>query len=41
MFRACAAAGQFMAELKDTPSEEAQFLTIAKIVFNLMKCNGK
>jgi hypothetical protein len=41
MFRACAAAGQSMAELKDASSEEAQFLAIAKIVFNLIKHNGK
>jgi hypothetical protein len=41
MFRACTAAGQIMAELKDAASEEAKFLAIAKIVFKLMKGNGK
>jgi hypothetical protein len=37
MFRACAVAGQIMAELKDAESEEA----LARIVFKLMKDNGK
>jgi hypothetical protein len=41
MFRAYAAAGQIMKELKDAASEEAQFLAIEKFVFNLMKRNGK
>jgi hypothetical protein len=40
-FRACAAAGQIMAELKDAAPEEDKFLAIAKIVFNFMKGNGK
>jgi hypothetical protein len=30
-----------MKELKDATSEEAQFLAIGKIVFNLIKRNGK
>jgi hypothetical protein len=30
-----------MAVLKDAASEEAKFLAIAKVVFKLMKDNGK
>jgi hypothetical protein len=41
MFRAYAAAGQIMNELKDAASEEAQFLTLGKFIFNLMKRNDK
>jgi hypothetical protein len=41
MFRAYAAAGQIMKELKDAASEEAQFLAIGKFVFNLMKRSGE
>jgi hypothetical protein len=41
MFRAYAAAGQIMNELKDAGSEEAQFLTLGKFIFNLMKRNDK
>jgi hypothetical protein len=43
MITACTVlvAGQIMTELKDAASEEAKFLTIAKIVFKLMKGHGK
>jgi hypothetical protein len=41
MFLAYAAAGQVMKELKDAASKEAQFLSLGKFVFNLMKRNGK
>jgi hypothetical protein len=41
MFRTLNVAEQIMAELKGAASEEAKFLAITKIVFNLMKENGK
>jgi hypothetical protein len=41
MFRALNVVEQTMAEFKGAASEEAKFLAIAKIVFKLMKENGK
>jgi hypothetical protein len=41
MVRACTVAGEIMAVLKDAASEEAKFLAVAKVVFKLMKGNGK
>jgi hypothetical protein len=41
MFRAFSVVKQIMAELKGAASEEDKFLSIAKIVFKLMKQNGK
>jgi hypothetical protein len=41
MFRAFSVAQQIMAELKDSASEEDRFVSIAKIIFNLMKQNVK
>jgi hypothetical protein len=41
MGRALTVVEKIMAELKGTASEEAKFLAIAKIVFKLMKGNGK
>jgi hypothetical protein len=41
MVRACTVAGEIMAVLKDAASEEAKVLAIAKVVFKLMKGNGK
>jgi hypothetical protein len=41
MFRALSVVQQIMAELKGAASEEDTFLSVAKIVFTLMKQNGK
>jgi hypothetical protein len=41
MFRAFSVAQQIMAELKGSASEEDRFVSIAKIIFNLMKQNVK
>jgi hypothetical protein len=41
MFRALSVAQQIMAELKGSASEEDRFVSIAKIIFNLMKQNVK
>jgi hypothetical protein len=41
MFRAISVVEKIMAELKDAASEEDKFLSVAKIVFKLMKQNGK
>jgi hypothetical protein len=41
MFRALSVVQQIMAELNGAPSEKDKFLSVAKIVFNLMKQNGK
>jgi hypothetical protein len=41
MFRAFSVAEQIMAELKDAASEEDKFVALAKIIFKLMKDNGK
>jgi hypothetical protein len=41
MVRVLTVVQQIMAELKGAASEEAQFLAIVKIVFKLMKGNGK
>jgi hypothetical protein len=41
MFRALSVVHQIMAESKGAASEEDRFLSIAKIVFSLMKQNGK
>jgi hypothetical protein len=41
MFGALSVVQQIMAELKGAASEEDKFLLVAKIVFNLMKQNGK
>jgi hypothetical protein len=40
MFRALSVVQQIMAELKGAASEEDKFLSVAKIVFNLIKQNG-
>jgi hypothetical protein len=41
MIRALSVVQQIMAELKGAASEEDKFLSVAKIVFKLMKQNGK
>jgi hypothetical protein len=41
VFRALSVAQQIMAELKVSASEEDRFVSIAKIIFNLMKQNVK
>jgi hypothetical protein len=41
MVRAFSVAEQIMAELEDAASEEDRFVALAKIVFKLMKDNGK
>jgi hypothetical protein len=41
MFRAFSVVEQIMKELKDAASEEDKFVALAKIVFKLMKDNGK
>jgi hypothetical protein len=41
VFRALTAVEQIRAELKGAVAEEAKILDITKIVFNLMKQNGK
>jgi hypothetical protein len=41
MFRVFSVVEQIMAELKGAASEEAKFVALAKIVFKLMKENGK
>jgi hypothetical protein len=41
MFRAFSVVEQIMAELKDAASEEEKFVALVKIVFKLMKDNGK
>jgi hypothetical protein len=41
MIRAITVAQQIMVDLKGTASEESKFLSLAKIVYNLMKDNGK
>jgi hypothetical protein len=41
MLRALSVVQQIMAELKGTASEEDKFLSVAKIIFSLMKQNGK
>jgi hypothetical protein len=41
MFRAFSVVKQIMAELKGAASQEDKFLSIAKIVFKLMKQNDK
>jgi hypothetical protein len=41
MFNVITVVQQIMTELKDAVSEEAKILGITKIVFNLMKNNGK
>jgi hypothetical protein len=41
MFRALSVAQQIMAEIKDSASEEDRFVSIAKIIYTLMKQNVK
>jgi hypothetical protein len=41
MFRAYTVAQQIMAELKGTASEETKIVSLATIVYKLMKSNGK